>query len=137
MKRFLPFLIAFLGIPIALIISFVLYPNIFEGRFRSIPEDYVTLVIPPLLEAYKADTGSYPTTAQGLIALRKLPAGLKNWKDWKGPYVDPLKVKDVPLDPWGHPYHYRSPGLHNPATYDVWSVGPDSADGTADDIGNW
>ena len=33
--------------------------------------------------------------------------------------------------------HYASPGTHNPDSYDLWSVGPDGADGTADDIGNW
>ena len=47
---------------------------------------------------------------------------------WQGPYLD----KDVPLDPWGKPYQYRSPGVHNPKSFDLWSVGPDGKQ-----IGNW
>ncbi len=30
------------------------------------------------------------------------------------------------------PYQYRSPGVHNPGSLDVWSVGPDGKE-----IGNW
>jgi hypothetical protein len=44
---------------------------------------------------------------------------------------------ELPFDPWGHPYHYRSPGIHNLAGFDAWSVGPDGVDESADDIGNW
>ena len=41
------------------------------------------------------------------------------------------------LDAWGRPMRYRCPGRHNPDGYDLWSVGPDGIDGTADDITNW
>jgi general secretion pathway protein G len=57
------------------------------------------------LSSYKLDTGEYPTTEQGLRALRKNPAGVKNWA---GPYIQP----EIPKDPWGHDYAYRYPGEH-------------------------
>ena len=78
------------------------------------------------LEFYQLEIGSHPTTAQGLQALRIRPPDVPPNK-WDGPYLR----KDVPLDPWGKPYHYRSPGVHN-SGFDVWSVGPDGKE-----IGNW
>jgi type II secretion system protein G len=92
----------------------------------------IGLLKTPLL-TYQLDIGSLPTTAQGLDALRRPPADLPNPQRWAGPYLD----ADVPLDPWGKPYHYCSPGTHNHDSYDVWSSGPDGINGTQDDIGNW
>jgi general secretion pathway protein G len=85
------------------------------------------------LQAYYLDMNSYPSTQQGLKALREAPADLPNPAKWQGPYLD----TQTPLDPWDRPYQYESPGRHNPDGYDVWSLGPDGQDGTADDIGNW
>jgi general secretion pathway protein G len=85
------------------------------------------------LEAYNLDMGYYPTTNEGLQSLVNPPMDLGNSAAWNGPYLN----KNIPLDPWGRPYSYTSPGRFNPNTYDVWSVGPDGVDGTADDIGNW
>src|SRR5947199_8615071 len=36
------------------------------------------------LDLYKADNGNYPTTEQGLQALREQPSDAKNWN---GPYL--------------------------------------------------
>lgn len=55
------------------------------------------------LDAYRLDTGSYPTTEQGLAALMLRP---NDEGKWNGPYLQ----KAVPPDPWGRPYVYRSPG---------------------------
>jgi general secretion pathway protein G len=85
------------------------------------------------LRQYEFSINSCPTTAQGLAALRNAPADLLNPAKWDGPYLE----SEVPLDPWDHPYQYASPGTHNPDGYDVWSDGPDGANGTEDDIGNW
>lgn len=85
------------------------------------------------LELYFLDLNQYPTTSQGLQALLAPPSDLKNSAKWAGPYLD----KTLPLDPWDRPYQYACPGKRNPNTYDVWSLGPDGVDGTADDIGNW
>jgi type II secretion system protein G len=82
-----------------------------------------------VLELYHLDMGDYPTTAQGLEALRQLPANLPNPAKWDGPYLN----KPVPPDPWDRPYQYEySQGDEHPK---AWSLGPDGRDGTADDIG--
>jgi general secretion pathway protein G len=85
------------------------------------------------LQVYEVAIGNLPTTTQGLEALRSAPSDIPNASKWDGPYLD----IPVPLDPWGNPYQYACPGTHNPDGYDVWSFGPDGANGTADDIGNW
>jgi general secretion pathway protein G len=51
------------------------------------------------LEDYRKDVGEYPTEVNGLAAPR-VNSGAPNWK---GPYL----TVDVPVDPWGVPYHYR------------------------------
>ena len=73
------------------------------------------------LELYKVDTGRYPSTAEGLQALIEMPPGTVSWN---GPY---LTRKDVPNDPWGRPYSYRSPGEHGP--FDIVSLGADNQPG--------
>jgi general secretion pathway protein G len=85
------------------------------------------------LQMYQMAVGSFPTTTQGLDALRAAPSDLANPAKWDGPYLD----KTVPADPWGKAYQYASPGTHNADGYDVWSCGPDLVSGTDDDIGNW
>lgn len=83
------------------------------------------------LNLYKLDNFKYPTTDQGLEALVKPPAGVTRWR--QGGYLDAL-----PIDPWGHPYQYLSPGQHG--AFDVYSLGADGQPGGtgADaDIGNW
>jgi general secretion pathway protein G len=85
------------------------------------------------IQMYQMAIGSFPTTTQGLDALRSAPGDLPNPAKWDGPYLD----SPVPLDPWDKPYQYVSPGTRNPDGYDVWSFGPDGVNGTDDDIGNW
>lgn len=57
------------------------------------------------LDAYRLDVGSYPTTEQGLASLRVAPPNVERWD---GPYLP----KEIPMDPWGKPYFYKSPGDH-------------------------
>lgn len=85
------------------------------------------------LDTYEADNGTYPSTAQGLAALSAAPSNAPAAKNWQGPYLK----GEVPMDPWGKPYVYRSPGTKNKSSYDLSSAGPDGAEGTEDDIGNW
>ena len=82
------------------------------------------------LKLYELDNGMFPTTAQGLMALRQKPASAPLPKSWSGPYIE----KD-PLDPWGNAYQYDSPGTHR-SDYDLWSKGKDP-DSAQDDITNW
>lgn len=85
------------------------------------------------LATYEIDNGGFPSTAQGLAALRAKPSGAPEPKGWKGPYLE----KDVGNDPWGNAYVYRQPGTRNADGYDLLSVGKDGREGTEDDIGNW
>jgi len=83
------------------------------------------------LEAYRLDTGHYPTTEQGLAALSAAPSGVAKWQ---GPYLK----KSVPPDPWGKPYLYKQPGDHG--DFDISSYGRDGKPGGQNedaDIGNW
>jgi len=72
------------------------------------------------LDQFKLDVGRYPTSQEGLQALQQSPG---NAPGWEGPYLK----KDVPRDPWGSPYQYRSPGEHG--EYDVASLGSDGTPG--------
>ena len=83
------------------------------------------------LDTFRLDVGRYPTSDEGLQALRQKPGGLERWD---GPYLR----KDLPLDPWSKPYVYRSPGEHGP--YDIVSYGADGTpggDGDNRDITSW
>ena len=82
------------------------------------------------LEEFEIDVGRYPTSEEGLNALTEQPGNVKGWSH---PY---LKQK-IGNDPWGHPYIYKFPGSKNSKSFDVFSAGPDGAEGTDDDIGNW
>lgn len=84
------------------------------------------------LTKYRVDMGTFPSTAEGLQALIAPPANRAD--RWRGPYTSDGKI---PLDPWGEPYQYRSPGTRNKADYDLFSKGPDRTADTDDDIGNW
>lgn len=82
------------------------------------------------LEVYKLHNGVFPSTDQGLQALITQPSGSPNWK---GPYLAPPVIR---VDPWGHPYVYKYPGVKDPFGYDLYSAGPNGVEGDGDDIGN-
>jgi general secretion pathway protein G len=73
------------------------------------------------LDLYNLELGRYPTSQESLRALVAPPPGTPKWN---GPY---LKKTDLPKDPWGNDYHYRSPGEHGP--YDLFALGADAAEG--------
>ncbi len=68
------------------------------------------------VDLYYLDTGRYPSTSEGLGALVKKPSGADGWN---GPY---LRGGNLPVDPWGHAYVYRSPA--DKAPFEITSVGP-------------
>ena len=76
------------------------------------------------LDTFRLDVGRYPSTQEGLEALRTKPGGLERWD---GPYLK----KDLPLDPWGKAYAYKSPGEHG--AFDIVSYGADGAPGGEED----
>lgn len=85
------------------------------------------------LDLYSLDNGTYPTTEQGLGALRTQPSVAPVPENWKGPYLK----KGIPKDPWGRPYLYRFPGEMNQEDYDLFSYGGDGVEGGGDDVVNW
>jgi general secretion pathway protein G len=84
------------------------------------------------LGTYKLDTSTFPTTEQGLQALRVAPAGVPLWR---GPYLP----QDVPLDPWGRPYVYKYPGEHGdePELASLGADGTPGGDEVNADIFSW
>ncbi len=79
----------------------------------------------------KADTGRYPTTAEGMAALVKDP-GLKGYQS--GGYLT-----SVPVDPWENPYAYLCPGREG-RDFDLISYGRDGqagGEGYDADIVSW
>ena len=86
------------------------------------------------LQMYSIDVGDYPTTEQGLMALRNPPNPVP--ADWNGPYV----TKPTFNDSWGNAFIYRYPGNHAGYSYDLYSLGRDGKEGGEDhnaDITNW
>jgi general secretion pathway protein G len=84
------------------------------------------------LGSYKLDTGVFPSTEEGLQALRVRP---NNLNQWQGPYLP----QEIPNDPWGRPYVYKYPGEHGDEP-DVISYGADGqagGDGINSDIVSW
>jgi len=84
-----------------------------------------------LLAAYQLESGTLPTTEQGLKVLWEKPTAEPVPDRWKALLENEVK------DPWQHSYQYRYPGKRNPERYDVFSMGPDGQPDTDDDIGNW
>lgn len=105
----------------------------FEGAADTRIKSDIDTAISMGLENYFINAGRYPTTEQGLEALVEKPTKPPIPDRWH-PSLD-----EVPLDPWKQPYKYAFPSKHagSKKAYDIWSVGKDGQDGTADDIGNW
>ena len=79
------------------------------------------------LGAYRIDVGSYPTSEEGLAALITKPSDSAKASKWNGPYL----AKNVPIDPWGKPYIYRSPG--SKSDFELSSFGKDGQPGGTGD----
>jgi general secretion pathway protein G len=105
-----------------------LFPKLGKGK-QSAAKAQIEL-LGQALDQYRLDTGSYPTTQEGLNALVANPGVEK----WEGPYLK----KALPLDPWGKPYIYQNPGTHG--EYDLYSYGRDNkpgGEGEDKDVTNW
>jgi general secretion pathway protein G len=103
-----------------------------EARVQKVYADFAN--IETALKLYRLDNFVYPTTEQGLEALVEA-SGLdpipRNFK--KGGYLE-----RTPVDPWGRPYLYLSPGENG--EFDLYSLGADGLSGGEDqnaDLGNW
>lgn len=112
--------VAILGLLIGLVAPAVLRQ--LGGARNSIARQSVER-IGSVLDLYKLDVGSYPSTEQGLQALSTQPNGVANWN---GPY---LKGEAAPADPWNRPYLYRDPSTRPGHEYDLCSRGADPQGG--------
>ena len=103
-----------------------------EARVQKAYADFKA--IGTALKIYRLDNYVYPSTEQGLESLveaSSLDPEPRNFKS--GGYL-----AEVPLDPWGRPYLYLSPGENG--EIDIYSLGADGisgGDGQNADIGNW
>lgn len=116
--------LAILGLLILLVA-----PNVI-GQFNSAKRKIAAQSIAgftTLLDLYKLDVGSYPTTEQGLQALLVAPPGVTNWH---GPY---LKSDKMLLDGWTHPWIYKQPSDRPNHDYDVCSLGESGQPGGTGD----
>lgn len=77
------------------------------------------------IQAYRMDTGHFPSPSLGLKVLVTAPSDEPRWR---GPYMRGA----LPPDPWGSPYQYRLPGTDG-RDYDLYSFGRDRASGGAGD----
>lgn len=123
--------VVILGILAALVVPKIM-SNPDKARLVKVEQDI--RAVETALKLYKLDNYIYPTTDQGLEALvtkTNIPPEPRQWKS--GGYLN-----SVPIDPWGFPYNYLSPGVHG--EFDIYSFGadgqPDGIDVNAD-IGNW
>ncbi|MDA7919306.1 type II secretion system protein GspG, partial [Akkermansiaceae bacterium] len=82
------------------------------------------------LQAYKNIGGMYPSTSQGLEALKKRPQSSPQPRDW----VQALADEEALLDPWDTKYKYKYPSSKDPSRPEIISAGPDKQFGSEDDI---
>lgn len=122
--------LAIIGLLVGLAVS--RFEGIFGGSQTDVARIFVNQSMKIPLTSYRIHTGDYPSTAEGLQSLITPPQSRAD--RWRGPYID---GNHVPRDPWGEAYVYRYPGTRNRGSYDLLSKGPDRAEDTADDIGNW
>lgn len=114
----------------------VVAPNVFRNvgdakttAARAQVESFVLA-----LEQFRIDTQQYPTTAEGLDALRRQPIG--GSAAWRGPYLR----REIPDDPWGRTWIYVSPGHTNTESFDLLTLGRDGksgGEGEDADITSW
>lgn len=118
------------------VLALVVVPRVIDrpdqARAARAKADIASVV--SAVKLYRLDNFRYPTTEQGLQALVSRPSSDPAPANWaEGGYMDRL-----PVDPWGQPYQYLSPGVHE--EFDVFSYGADGSAGGAGvdrDIGSW
>lgn len=107
------------------VVAVLIVPNVIgrpdEARVTVAKTDLKTIAT--ALRMYRLDNGDYPTTEQGLAALVERPTAAPEPRAYPAePYLT-----ELPTDPWGKAYVYRSPGLNG--AYDLLSYGKDGEEG--------
>ena len=107
------------------VVAVLIVPNVIgrpdEARVTVAKTDLKTVAT--ALRLYRLDNGDYPTTEQGLRALVERPTAPPAPRAYPAePYLT-----ELPQDPWGRDYVYRSPGQGG--AYDLLSLGKDGREG--------
>lgn len=120
------------------VLATLVAPSIFQhvGAAKDATARSQIEMLGAALDAYRLDNGRYPSTRQGLDAVWNAPSTDPRPSNWRGPYLR----KAVPLDPWGHPYLYKSPAEQSRGGYDLLTYGADGkpgGQGDDADITSW
>lgn len=114
----------------------IIAPNVMgradEARVQKVFADFSA--IETALRMYRLDNYNYPSSEQGLSALVERPTLEPIPRDWKSDGY----LESLPVDPWGNPYLYLSPGQNG--VYDIFTHGADGVRGGSgqnSDYGNW
>jgi general secretion pathway protein G len=110
------------------ILATLLIPRIMERpeEARRVKAKMDIKAIESALKLYKIDTGVYPSTEQGLMALIRKPETAPVPLRWReGGYLD---SSTVPVDPWNNPYYYTSPSQDG-KDFEIVSYGRDGVPG--------
>lgn len=119
---------------LASVVAPTLFQNVADAKTTAARSQIEILML--ALDSYRLHNGAYPTTEQGLEALRTMPSTGDLPSNWRGPYLR----RPVPLDPWQRPYRYESPGRQDAGGYDLYTLGRDGApggEGEDTDITSW
>jgi general secretion pathway protein G len=114
-------------IAIIAVLAAVVAPEVFKnvGDANAGAAKQQIQLLGTALDSYRLDNHAYPTTEQGLGALRTEPTTGTRPPRWRGPYLRSA----VPQDPWDRPYIYVAPGRNDPRGYDLSSLGRDGREG--------
>ena len=119
---------------LAAVVAPAIFRNVGDAKTTSAKSQVDLLAL--ALNSYRLDNDVFPTSEQGLEALRTLPVAGEPPRNWRGPYLS----KVVPSDPWGRPYVYVEPGRENPSSFDLYTLGRDGklgGEGEDADITSW
>jgi general secretion pathway protein G len=117
----------------------VVAPNVFrnvgDAKAGAAKAQVESLVL--ALNAYRLDNDVFPTSEQGLTALRAMPTVGELPRNWRGPYLQ----RAIPSDPWGRPYTYVSPGRGDQEqSFELYTLGRDAkagGEGEDADVTSW
>jgi len=119
---------------LAAVVAPAIFQNVGDAKTNAAKSQIEMLGL--ALNSYRLDNDAFPSNEQGLEALRTMPTVGDIPKNWRGPYL----TRVLGNDPWGRPYLYKSPGVENPKTYDLYSLGKDGKPGGTDedaDVTSW
>lgn len=96
------------------------------AKLRQVESDFKSFE--SALAMYKLNAGNFPSTQQGLNALKEKPTSTPIPRRWV------QVMSKIPKDPWGADYGYRFPGKKRANDFEMFSKGPDSIEGNEDDL---